>query len=114
MGHLAPPGYLERPDSRSSIGSSQVTKTGSLLGRNFSVAGQWNEIDRQFQELNGKFDEQLQREKALDFRWVRLGSAGFVGLMGWVPEWWAEWQHSVGAGRLNPPESRVTEQHWKL
>ena len=75
VAYLASRGFLERPDSRSSVGSSQVTaKTSSSLCRNFSVAGQWNEIDRQFQQLNGKFDEQLRREKALlGLRW---GSAG--------------------------------------
>ena len=123
VAYLASRGFLERPDSRSSVGSSQVTaKTSSSLCRNFSVAGQWNEIDRQFQQLNGKFEEQLRREKALlGLRWVRLGK-------GWV-QWWAEWQHLV-SGRLDrPPEtgrclpqceiilsrsSRVTQQHWKL
>eukprot|EP00435_Cladocopium_sp_Y103_P047846 s453_g14.t1 len=68
-----PRGFLERPDSRSSIGSSQVTaKTGSSVCRNFSVAGQWNEIDRQFQQLNGKFDEQLRREKEMEEKCKRL------------------------------------------
>lgn len=68
-----PRGFLERPDSRSSVGSSQVTaKTSSSLCRNFSVAGQWNEIDRQFQQLNGKFDEQLRREKEMEKRCKRL------------------------------------------